>query len=105
MYDRACVVCDEKLIDCYEPITAPAIQCKCGAITQRVMLPGSANSVIGDEIDVSIRNGLCDSNGNPTRFRSREALKRAEKKAGLTNYVVHRGSPGSDKSKHTRPWF
>lgn len=64
-----------------------------------------ANSVIGDEIDVTIRNGLCHPDGTPQRFTSRAELKREEKKRGMENHVVHIGSKGSDKSKHTTRWI
>jgi hypothetical protein len=63
-----------------------------------------ANSVIGDEIDVSIKHGLCHPDGSPRRFTSRAELKREEKRRGMENHVVHIGSKGSDKSKHTTRW-
>lgn len=63
-----------------------------------------APSVIGDEIDVTIKHGLCHPDGTPQRFRSRLALKREEKKRGMENYVVHQPRPGTDKSPHTTRW-
>ena len=64
-----------------------------------------ANSVIGDEIDISIKNGHCWPDGSPRRWRSREALKREEKRTGIVNTVRHVGTKGGDKSKHTTQWY
>lgn len=72
---------------------------------ERVMLPGKSNAVVGDEIDVEIRNGLCNPDGSPRRFRSRTELRQAERAAGMTNYVVHRGTKEGDRSKHTSRWI
>lgn len=63
------------------------------------------SNVIGDECDVLMRNGLCHADGSPKRYTSKEAIRRDEQKAGLTNYVVHRGTRGSDKSPHTTRWY
>ncbi len=57
--------------------------------------------IIGDEIDVTITNGVCHPDGTPRRFRSRSELRLAEKMAGVVPYVRHIGEPGSDKSKFT----
>lgn len=78
--------------------------CRCRHLAERVWLPGNANSVIGDEIDVEIKHGLCHEDGTPRRFRSRTELRKAEQKAGLTNFVEHRPPPGTDRSKHTQRW-
>lgn len=71
---------------------------------KRVRLPGKANAVIGDEIDVTISNGLCHADGTPRRFRSRQELARAAGHAGLTNHVEHQGGKSGDRSKHTTRW-
>ena len=72
---------------------------------RRVILPGKANAVIGDEIDVTVRHGLCDeATGEPVRWRSREALAKEAARRGLTNTVEHKGSKGSDRSRSTTRW-
>ena len=76
----------------------------CSEISTRVFVPGHANSVIGDEIDVTIQHGLCHADGTPRRFRSREALRKAEKAAGWEPFVRHVGAEGSDRSKFTSRW-
>jgi len=56
---------------------------------------------VGDMIDVWIKNGigLINDDGTPKHYTSREELKRATEKAGLTNYVVH-----GDDDKYTSRW-
>ena len=44
---------------------------------------GASASVHGDEIDVWIKNGICNPDGSPKRYRSREEMKRATFEAGL----------------------
>ena len=66
--------------------------------------PGNSN-VIGDEIDVEIKHGLCNDDGTPKRYRSRTQLNKDAKAHGLLNYVVHQPPPGTDKSKHTSRWI
>jgi hypothetical protein len=106
VYDRKCGGCGDILLDCYEPPTAPNPDCKvCGGVMARVWLPGKANSVIGDEIDVEIKHGLCAPDGSPRRFRSRSELRQAEKAAGWVNRVEHLGTKGGDRSKHTTRWI
>lgn len=61
----------------------------------------STAHVHGDEIDITIKHGLCHEDGTPRRFTSREELNRAAKAAGYTNHVEHVPVPGSDKSPHT----
>lgn len=60
--------------------------------------------VHGDEIDVQIRHGLCNADGSPKRYTSKQQLARDAKAHGLLNYVTHVGEKGSDKSKHTQMW-
>ena len=107
MYDRKCPECGAYDLDHYEDIEAsdkPCPNCPTG-MTQRVLLPGKANAVIGDEIDVTISNGLCNADATPRRFRSRQELARAAKEAGLTNAVTHMGSQSGDRSRHTSRWI
>lgn len=61
-----------------------------------------APSVHGDEIDVTVENGLCQDDGTPVRFRSKTELKRAAKAKGLVNWVEHKGTMSGDKSKTTQ---
>lgn len=104
MFDRACPNCHRQMLDQLEPSDAPVVRCPvCNVPTERVWVQ-KASAIIGDEIDVTIRNGLCHADGTPRRFRSRAELKAAEKQAGMVNYVVHQPGRGSDKSKHTSRW-
>ena len=64
---------------------------------------GNYNAV-GDEIDVTIKHGLCHENGEPRRYRSRAEMKRVMKERGLVNRIEHIGKGGSDKSDHTTRW-
>lgn len=65
--------------------------------------PGKAN-VVGDECDVWIKHGLCNPDGSPKHYTSKEQIRRDEKAKHLTNYVVHRPYKGSDKSPFTSRW-
>ena len=60
---------------------------------------------VGDEIDVWIKNGLCHEDGSPKHYTSREQLNKDATEKGFTNYVVHQGGRGTDKSKHTVRWI
>jgi hypothetical protein len=61
-----------------------------------------APAVHGDECDIYIKNGLCEDDGTPRRFRSKADIKRAAKEKGLINYVEHKGRMDGDKSRHTQ---
>lgn len=104
MIDLRCTVCSRIQEDHLERDSDKARPDCCGTPMERVFLPTQRGQVIGDEIDITIKNGLCHADGTPRRFRSRAELRRAETAAGMTNYVVHRGSQGGDKSKHTTRW-
>jgi putative FmdB family regulatory protein len=105
IYDYKCQNCGTIQSDIYTQISDKTRVCpRCShedfvGIMERVWLPGQGASVIGDEIDIEIKHGLCNADGTPRRFRSREELRRAERKAGLTNYVVH-----TDGDKHVKRW-
>lgn len=107
MYDRKCVKCGFVMLDQYEPINMIAIHAdgKCFGVLERVLLPGKAPGVIGDEIDVTIANGLCNPDSSPRRFRSRQELSREAARAGLTNAVEHKGGKSGDRSRHTTRWI
>lgn len=105
MYDRACNHCGHQALDCYEPIAADTpkcSQCELGRM-ERVWL-ARASGVIGDEIDITVENGMCNPDGSPRRFTSRTELRREEVRRGWTNHVVHQGTKGGDKSPHTSRW-
>jgi hypothetical protein len=105
MFDYQCP--DGHIFEAYFPRVVEDTPCKSADCTQtahRVLLPTKTGGVIGDEIDITVKHGLCNADGTPRRFRSRQEWRRAQEKAGLTNYVEHRGSRGSDKSKHTTRW-
>ena len=77
---------------------------KCGKKLELGMYPfcpheKGHNNVIGDEIDVEITNGLCNMDGTPRRWRSREEMMRQAKKQGLQPYVVH-----TDGDKYVKTW-
>ena len=105
MYDIRCPSCGTERIDVLQKIDAEQPLCECGSRFERAWLSQPSN-VIGDEIDISIRHGLCHPDGTPRRFRSREELKRATAASRYMNYVEHQGvSPDTDKSPHTQRWF
>ena len=79
------------------PFTCPICRQK---TLDKVML--KPPSVHGDEIDVTINNGLCDADGEPVRYRSKTEIKRAAKEKGLVQWVEHKGTKGGDKSKVTQ---
>lgn len=124
IFDKRCNFCGHTVLDTYEATNAPKVSCPqrtsyeyyndedgtpitgsmaCGGTLERTWL-GKAASVIGDEIDVEIKHGLCWPDGTPRRFRSRSELKRVERQSGWSNHVVHIGERGSDKSPHTSRW-
>ncbi len=106
IYDRKCPQCEKVYLDRYEPITPPEFRCaECDTPTERVWLMGNANSVIGDEIDIHIKHGLCWPDGTPRHFTSRQELKRVEMASRWRNIVEHKPGPGGDRSKHTQRWI
>lgn len=106
MFDRRCEECGMEREDCLENANAPDTQCiDCGGVMKRVWLPGSANSVISDEIDVTVAEVVArNPDGSPRRFRSREELKRVTTANGWTSLVEHKPGKGTDKSKTTSRW-
>ena len=105
MYDVRCPACGTQQIDVLQPIQCEQPLCACGTRFERAWLTKPAN-VIGDECDVSIRHGLCNEDGTPRRFRSKQDIKRAAKEKGWTPYVTHIPlHEGTDKSPHTTKWY
>ena len=98
LYDYECPACGFTELDVYESFDVPVRVCTCGGTTQRKLMTGK-RAVVGDEIDVEIKNGLCWPDGTPRRFRSRAELKRVEQASSLINYVEH-----IDGSKTTSRW-
>jgi hypothetical protein len=108
MYDYRCDACGHDEIDVLAPITAAERACTAcrPGLMRRVILPGRAHAVIGDEIDVTIRHGLCDEvTGEPVRYRSREAIRKEAARRGLTNAVEHIGAKGHDTNRATTRWI
>lgn len=106
MYDRICPDGHE-MIDCWEPITAPSVECKeCGKPTERAWLTKPGH-VIGDEIPggIWIRHGLCNPDGTPRKYYSHSEIKAEAKRRGLTNIVEHKTAKDSDKAPHTTRWI
>lgn len=70
----------------WESQGAPAV-CpvpNCGKPTELdLILIRQAHGVIGDEIDIMVRHGLCNDDGTPRRFRSMTDLRRAAAEKGL----------------------
>lgn len=62
-------------------------------------------NAIGDECDVWIRHGLCNEDGTPKHYTSKEQIRKDAQAAGLTNMVRHVGENGTDKAKHTTRWY
>lgn len=104
MYDLQCQDCGAIQTDIFEPVQGPAHPCVCGSTLKRAWL-SKPPAVIGDEIDVWIKNGLCNPDRTPKHFRSRLELAREAKRRGFTNVVDHHGGSGSDKSRHTTRWI
>jgi len=107
MYDLLCQTCGKESIDVLMPIAEREQPCECGGTMVRAWLtkPGG---VIGDDIPggYEVKHGLCHEDGTPRKFYSKSEMARAAKERGLTNYVVHVPSPGSDKNRkgHTSRW-
>jgi len=111
MYDRECDQCHTQTLEVLEPINTPNWHCQCGGVVKRVILGGTAlnprkpHGVIGDECDVWVQHGLCNADGSPQHFTSRQEMSREAARRGLTNYVTHQPGKGTDKSKHTVRWI
>ena len=76
---------------------------ECGEATE-TLWDKTAN-VIGDECDIWIRHGICNEDGSPRHYTSKEEMRRETERRGLTNKVVHTPERGGDKSKHTSRWI
>ena len=92
-------------------MSAPDPECSCGGVLKRVIIGGtglnplhSTHSVVGDECDVTVTNGICNLDGTPRRYTSKSEMATEAAKRGLTNHVEHIPGKGSDKSRHTSRW-
>lgn len=59
-----------------------------------------SQTVIGDEIDVWIKHGLCHDDGSPRHFTSRAEMHAVAKAKGMVNMVRH-----TDNDKHVKRWI
>lgn len=86
------------LVDVYEPIDAPPPTCPhCLCFMPRVI---GCHAVHGDECDIEIKHGLCNEDGTPRRYLSKQEIVREAKKRGMESYVRH-----IEGSKHTSRWI
>jgi hypothetical protein len=106
-----CGTCGRELIDvfakveerqrlCGTPVQACGGEIPCPGIMERMWMT-KPPAVIGDEIDITIRHGLCSEDGTPRRYTSKSEIAREAKRRNLYNRVEHRGAKGGDKSKFT----
>lgn len=99
-YDRTCQSCGWTAIDVWEPVNHEAPLCPdCGEPTVRAWLT-RASSVIGDEMDHTMVNGL----KTPRRFRSKQEFARWKKENGYRDCVYHVDVDGADKSIAAGRW-
>lgn len=76
-------------------------RCGCGALLVKLMtIPAAVQ-------DDTIIGGFVQENFGvqPETFYSKKDMARRAKELGLMSMVRHVGEQGSDKSKHTKPWF
>ena len=102
VFDYACLRCGD-VHEEYIYSTHERVFCHCGGDTEKVWLPGSSPAVIDD----SIPGGQVLENltPQPKRFYSRSDIKRQMDALGVQSKVEHRGTDGTDKSKHTTRWI
>jgi hypothetical protein len=100
MIDVRCNGCEEIQMDKYVDLDLVPPH-SCGGKWERVILNHAA-AAHGDDIPggIEIRHGLCNPDGSPRRYYSKSEMAREAAKRGMTNYVVHTPSPGSDKQRN-----
>jgi hypothetical protein len=102
LIDTKCWRCGHKKYDVFVVLGQPYPDCeKCGGECERLYEAGSTAGVVGDECDVWIRHALCNADGSPRRYTSRQEIAREAAKRGWTNHVEH-VAVESDKNKHTQ---
>jgi len=103
MYDRACVACGAKRLDCYEPREMADPTCPCGGTFTRVWLPNTRVAAIDDSWPGGKFFEHLSHRGET--FYSKSEYKRYLQASGQMEFVRHQGAPGSDKSRHTSRWI
>lgn len=58
-----------------------------------------AHGVVGDEIDIYVKHGLCWDDGTPRRFRSRKEMNRVAAEKGMVNMVRTATTPGPNRHR------
>ena len=105
MYDLLCADCGYVIFDFLQRVgmRQPPYTCPSCHHKSLVKTMFTAPGVIGDECDVTIRHGLCNSDGSPRRYRSKSEIRRSAKQLGLVNQVRHTSDHrGGDTSKHSQ---
>lgn len=54
----------------------------------------TAHGVVGDEIDIWVKHGLCHDDGSPRHFRSRKDMNAVAKSKNMVNMVRTPTTPG-----------
>lgn len=102
VYDYHCSTCNVDYLDKYTPKITQQRPCPaCGSTCFNLI---KASNVVGDEIDIWIKHGLCNDDGSPKHFTSKQEIAREAKRKGLTQKDRHIGTKGGDKSIHTSRW-
>lgn len=57
-----------------------------GEINYRHSNHGRSPAMIGDEIDIWVKNGICNDDGSPKRYRSKSEIRAAAAARGLVIY-------------------
>ena len=103
MMDFECQTCGEQRLDRLMREGSPWPEC-CGVPCVKIRL-GKPSSVVSDECDVWVKNGLCNEDGSPRHYRFKSEMRAEARRRGLVNVVEHLGSQGSDKNPHTQRWI
>jgi len=105
-YDVTCTACEADELDVLLPSwQTPVPPCPVCLGPREKVWRAKANAVIGDECDVWVKHAICNDDGTPKRYRSKQAMKEAAAAKGMVNHVEHIAGPGSDKNKHTQRWI
>ena len=104
LIDTFCPSCHIERIDVFVNTEAMPT-CDCGAVTERLW--SKPSHVIGDDIPggVWIEHGLCNADGSPRKYYTKSEMALEAKRRGLTPWVMHTTSAGTDKSEHTSRWI
>lgn len=106
LIDIQCEKCETQLQDVWRETSELGACEACGDAMTRLYV-ARTGAAIGDDIPggVLMPNAICWPNGTPKRYYSKSEIAKAAKEAGYSNIVEHKGSKGSDKSKHTTRWY